>query len=68
MIYTPTKTAIPRSNSYPIIRRLKIMGSTKDAKNAPVENMAKAIEILAAFIEAKKVIQCKAMIIPAIIN
>jgi len=44
------------------------MGSIKEAKNAPVENMAKAIEILAWFIDSKKVIQCKAMMIPATEN
>ena len=41
------------------------MGSIKDAKNAPVENIAKAIEILETLMDAKKVIQCKAIIIPA---
>ena len=41
------------------------MGSIKDAKKAPVENIAKAIEILATLMEAKKVIQCNAIIIPA---
>ena len=41
------------------------MGSINEAKKAPVENMAKAIEILAAFMEAKKVIQCKAIMMPA---
>ena len=40
------------------------MGSIKDAKKAPVENIAKAIEILATLMEAKNVIQCSAIIIP----
>lgn len=39
-----------------------------EAKNAPVENIASVIEMLEALIAAKKVIQCKAMIIPAIEN
>ena len=36
-----------------------------DAKKAPVENMAKVMEIFEAFIAAKKVIQCKAITMPA---
>lgn len=40
----------------------------KDAKNAPVENIAKAIEMFATLMAAKKVIQCKAIMIPAIEN
>ena len=40
----------------------------KDAKKAPVENIAKVIEILDALMAAKKVIQCKAIITPAIEN
>ena len=39
-----------------------------EAKKAPVENIAKAMDILEALMDAKKVIQCKAMIIPAIEN
>lgn len=42
------------------------MGSIIDAKKAPVENIAKAMDMLAASMAAKKVIQCKAIIIPAI--
>lgn len=40
------------------------MGSIIDAKKAPVENIAKAMDMLAASMAAKKVIQCKAIIIP----
>ena len=38
------------------------MGSIKDAKNAPVENIANAIDTLDSSIAPKKVIQCKAII------
>ncbi|GAB1858070.1 hypothetical protein MHTCC0001_29070 [Flavobacteriaceae bacterium MHTCC 0001] len=38
-----------------------------EAKNAPVENIANAIDTLAASIAAKNVIQCKAIKIPAIV-
>ena len=41
------------------------IGSMSEAKKAPVENIAKAMDILEAFMDAKKVIQCKAIIIPA---
>jgi hypothetical protein len=41
------------------------MGSIKDVKKAPVENMARVIEILETLIAAKNVIQCKAMTMPA---
>ena len=44
------------------------MGSTREAKKAPVENMANAIEILACLMDSKKVIQCNAMKMPAIEN
>ena len=44
------------------------MGSIKDAKNAPVENIARAMEILASSIAPKKQIQCAAIMIPAIDN
>ena len=40
----------------------------KEAKKAPVENIASAIETLDILIEPKKVIQCKAIIIPANTN
>ena len=41
------------------------MGSMRDVKKAPVENMAKVIEILETLIAVKNVIQCKAMTMPA---
>ena len=44
------------------------MGSINDAKKAPVENIASAIEIFACLMDSKNVIQCKAIIIPAIEN
>ena len=62
----PTITKTPKTISYQIILRLKMMGSIMEAKKAPVENMANAMEILAALIAPKNVIQCSAMIIPAI--
>lgn len=43
-----------------------MIGSINDAKKAPVENMARAMEILASSMAPKKVIQCNAMMIPAI--
>ena len=42
-----------------------VIGSKIEAKNAPVENIAKAIEAFATFIAPKNVIQCKAITIPA---
>ena len=44
------------------------MGSIKEAKKAPVENIVKAIETFDSSIEPKKVIQCNAIMIPAITN
>lgn len=44
------------------------MGSIKDAKKAPVENIDNVMDTLAASMAAKKVIQCNAMITPAIEN
>ena len=41
-----------------------MIGSIKDAKKAPVENIARVIEILDNLIAAKKVIQCKAIKTP----
>lgn len=41
------------------------MGSIREAKKAPVENIDRAIETLDSSIEPKKVIQCKAIITPA---
>lgn len=40
----------------------------KDAKNAPVENMISVMDTLDSSIAPKKVIQCKATIIPATEN
>ena len=54
--------------SYHIIFRLKKIGSIKDAKTAPVENIANAIDMFDCLIDSKKVIQCKAIIAPAIEN
>lgn len=65
---TPNIIKIPKKISYQITFLLKNMGSIKDAKKAPVENMAKAIEIFASLMDAKKVIQCSAIKIPAIEN
>ena len=48
-----------------MIFRLKNNGSIKEAKNAPVENIAKVIDIFETLIAAKKVIQCNAIITPA---
>ena len=42
------------------------MGSINEAKKAPHENMASVMEMFEASIAPKKVIQCKAMMIPAI--
>ena len=55
----------PNKISYPMIFRLKNNGSIRDAKKAPVENIAKVIDIFETLIAAKKVIQCNAMMIPA---
>src|SRR5690554_2429085 len=41
------------------------MGSSNEVKKAPVEITAKVTDTFEALIAAKKVIQCKAMIIPA---
>jgi len=68
IIKTPIIISIPKRISYQITVRLKIIGSIKDAKKAPVENIAKAMDILDSLIDPKKVIQCKAIIIPAIEN
>ena len=62
----PTVTKAPKIISYQIIFRLKMIGSMIDAKKAPVENIASAIEIFAALMAPKKVIQWSAIIIPAI--
>ncbi len=62
---TPMTTRMPNTISYQTIRLLKIKGSTKEAKKAPVENMAKVMETFDWFIASKKVIQCRAMMIPA---
>ena len=64
IINTPITTRIPNIISYQITSRLKIIGSIKDAKKAPVENMESAIETLATFIDAKNVIQCNAIMTP----
>ena len=45
-----------------------MIGSINDAKKAPVENMASAIEIFATSMAPKNVIQCKAIITPAMEN
>lgn len=68
MMYTPNIMISPNKISYQIIFLLKNKGSIRAAKKAPVENMDKAIEILACFMDAKKVIQCRAIKIPAIEN
>ena len=53
-------------------RHLKVSNfygaSIKEAKKVPVENIANAIDIFACLIDSKNVIQCKAIIIPAIEN
>ncbi len=41
------------------------MGSSIEVKKAPVESIDNVIDILDTLIAAKKVIQCKAIIIPA---
>ena len=48
-----------------MILRLKKKGSMRDAKKAPVENIARVMDIFEALIAAKKVIQWSAIIIPA---
>jgi hypothetical protein len=40
-----------------MILRLKKKGSMRDAKKAPVENIARVMDIFEALIAAKKVIQ-----------
>ncbi len=42
------------------------MGSINDAKKAPVENMASVMDTFDTSIAPKNVIQCKAMMMPAI--
>ena len=61
----PIVTIKPKKSSYIMIFLLYKIGSMSEAKKAPVENIAKAMEILEAFMDAKKVIQCKAITIPA---
>lgn len=41
------------------------MGSRIEVKKAPVDSVARVMDTLETFIAAKKVIQCKAIIIPA---
>ncbi|GAB5564901.1 MAG: hypothetical protein Wins2KO_19640 [Winogradskyella sp.] len=65
---TPKTTTTPKIISYACILRLKKIGSINEAKKAPEENMASAIETFDCFIDSKKVTQCKAIIIPAAEN
>ena len=65
---TPKTTIAPNSISYQIILLLKNRGSINEVKKAPVENIANAIDMLDCSIDSKKVIQCKAIIVPAIKN
>jgi len=60
--------AIPKKISYQIILLLKNIGSITEAKKAPVENIERAIEIFACLMDPKKVIQCRAIKIPAMEN
>lgn len=69
MIKTTPKTInTPNIISEILIFRLYIIGSIKDAKKAPAENIDNAIDTLDCLIDSKKVIQCKATISPAIEN
>ena len=52
IIKTPHITIQPNIISTGLIFLLKNIGSNKEAKKAPVENIAKAIEILEAFMDA----------------
>ena len=64
MIYNPTITNEPNKISINRMRLLKKKGSINEAKNAPVLMVTKATETLDTLMALKKVIQCKAMIIP----
>ena len=68
IINTPQITKNPKIISTGLTFLLKKIGSIKEAKKAPVENIAKVIEIFDCSIASKKVIQCRAIITPAIEN
>ena len=54
----------PKNTSYQSIFLLKNKGSSKAAKNAPIENIAKVMETLETFMALKKVIQWMAISTP----
>ena len=54
----------PKKISYHRIFLLKKMGSSMEAKNDPVEKMAKVMDTLEMLMARKKKIQCNAMRIP----
>ena len=62
--YSPAIITSPKKISYHRILRLKKMGSRMDAKNDPVEKMARVMETLEMLMARKKKIQCKAIKIP----
>ena len=53
MLYEVITTDIPKRISYQIILRLNTIGSIIEAKNAPVENIANAMETLATSMAPK---------------
>ncbi|CAI8287923.1 MAG: Uncharacterised protein [Flavobacteriaceae bacterium] len=57
IINTPQITKKPKIISTALTFLLKNIGSIKEAKKAPVENIARVIEILDCSIASKKVIQ-----------
>ena len=65
MMYRPKIIINPKTTSYKIIFLPYKIGSSNEAKKAPVDKQASVTEIFDTLIALKKVNQCNAMMSPA---